>query len=187
MIFQWAQACGEDHEQVWGKQISNQYQQNNLWPFASTPNNTTSNILKRKHTEKSNTGNNFKSNQQHTWTALIAISLFPLRLCFSPKILRNPPPRLQYVSFNASPFPIFFSPVHLSLWPSKNPHCSFVPPIRKSSKSRLAFHISLRPWRLHLSKKSFLYGSFHIFFYGQQPLPFPYGYLFHTCMVEVTL
>ena len=40
MIFQWAQASGKDHKQILGKQVSNQSQQNNLWPFSSTPINT---------------------------------------------------------------------------------------------------------------------------------------------------
>ena len=51
IIFQWAQASGEDHKQIWGKQASNQYQQNNLWHFLSTPINSILNIQKRTYRE----------------------------------------------------------------------------------------------------------------------------------------
>ena len=37
---------GGDHKQIRGKQASNQYQQNNLWPFPSTPMNSILNIKK---------------------------------------------------------------------------------------------------------------------------------------------
>ena len=37
---------GGDHKQIRGKQASNQYQQNNSWPFPSTPMNSILNIKK---------------------------------------------------------------------------------------------------------------------------------------------
>ena len=42
---------GGDHKQIRGKQASNQYQQNNLWPFPSTPMNSILNIKKRTYEE----------------------------------------------------------------------------------------------------------------------------------------
>ena len=51
MIFQWARASGEDHKQIQGKQVSNQYQQNNLWHFLSTPINSILNIQKQTRRE----------------------------------------------------------------------------------------------------------------------------------------
>ena len=47
--------------------------------------------FKNKHAEKSNMGKNSKSNEKHTWIALVAIALFPFPLFFTPKNPQNPP------------------------------------------------------------------------------------------------
>ena len=44
--FKGLRLVGEDHKQIRGKQASNQYQQNNSWPFPSTPMNSILNIKK---------------------------------------------------------------------------------------------------------------------------------------------
>ena len=62
-----------------------------MWPFPSTQNQQYNKYSKNKHAEKSNMGQNSKSNEKHTWIALVAIALFPFPLFFTPKNPQNPP------------------------------------------------------------------------------------------------
>ena len=77
--------------------------------FVHTKINKTIKYSGIEHAEKSNIGKNSKSNEVHTWTALVAIAPFP-----SPSSSQNfSDPPIRALSMRVLP-PNFFSHIHIS-------------------------------------------------------------------------